>query len=195
MMYKGFFVSAGLLVLAACSNASTTEVSPFSARIGVNSLINSEAKDLTKDKGLTLGLGYALAQKGFLSLLSKPSLDLDWSSNNGKGNKLSIFTLSYTERVPFSVGDAKTGKSSIVPYVGLGAGISYTDLDASVTTNPGGSGAVVTSVGSKKLGFAGRALLGVMFEERFSLEAGYRYNGSNDGVKTDSFSLTLGVKF
>ncbi len=193
-MNKGLLISAGLLVIAATASSAVKEASPFTVRVGLNSLLGNEAKDFTKASGFGLGVSYDLQCKGFLSPLSKPSVDFDWSRNSGNGNKLSVYGLTYTERMPFSTGDSKMGKGNAVPYGGLGLGLAYTDLDASKTVTIG-STAVVQSVGTKKWNLGGRVLLGVMFEERFSIEAAYHYNGSNDGVKTDSFSLSLGVKF
>lgn len=195
-MNKGFLISAGLLVLVACAQSAPKEPSMLTVRAGVNILFSGDAKDFTKSSGLSLGAGYDLTSKGFLSPLSKPSIDFDWSSNVGNGNRLTVYGLTYTERVPFSMGDSKADKAGFVPYGGLGVGVAYSDLDATKLVSLGGSGGSVrVGVGSKKINFGGRVILGAMFQERFSVEAAYHLNGSNDGARTDSFTVMLGVKF
>jgi hypothetical protein len=175
--------------------ADAPQMEDFSVKAGPSMLMNSDAKSLTKENGIALGLTMNLHSR---SLLNKAagvaSVDLDYITNSRAGNKIDVWGLSYTERVPFS---HKMG--GVVPYFGLGVGIFNDRVQTPAGSYVGPEG-VGTAQGSfveqdRETRIGGKALLGVAMGQKYYAELSYSMSGKAKGFTTDSLGLALGVRF
>jgi hypothetical protein len=175
---------AAALVLTAAANAQSgnryNQSNPVTLRIGAAMLTDSQARDAVGSTGLNAGLSYDLPFSGlFHAPGERGSFDFDYLGFWRNGNNFNNFGFSYVERVPFSTG-VVTGPAF---YGGLGVGVWYDSASG------GGGGSVNrTTIG-------GKALLGLAFDQKFSVELSYDFRPNFFGVSPNAFTLSLGYRF
>ena len=193
------WVSVSAFALAATATAQTPVQNPWTARIGIDSLTRSNAKSLTEDKGLLLGLSYELGKKALLGESAKPYVEFDFANHDGDGGKLSRVFLGYGERYFFP-----TNSTTFAPYAGLAIGLTYVDVDGRYGPSGGGGYSAVPRprnengiyrADERAFTYGVKLMLGAKFAQRYSIEAGYAFNGEVDEIESDSFTLTLGISF
>ncbi len=184
-----------VLVMAASAAKAQSTQNNIHAAVGINYLLDSDARDATKATGFRAEVGYHLPNMGVESGPKLDySIDLTWARNEDSGNRLDNMGLYLTGRSAFE-GAGSThvvGKSSTTPYWGLGVGIVRNEFRG--TVQQGGSGGVVNADDSNYR-FGARLILGVTFNNSFFVEGAYNYNGTLDGTRTDSLSAVVGIRF
>lgn len=192
--------------LALPANAQSTKLmNPFSVRLGASFLTHGDSRDFARASGLTLGLSYDLAGKSFISPgFGVPSIDVDWQRHEDDGNRLDSFDIMYVERVPLDQMKVETGS---YPYWGAGVGLFYNygkARDREIGNGGGGgSGEYGVNAASgvdpgddfSRVSAGLKLILGYRFNQQFFAEAGYRFSGSVEGLRTDGLTLSLGVRF
>lgn len=194
MISKRFFIAASMLVAVATANAQTGQT-PYTLSVGWNYLTDKDSRDQTKANGYTATLGYILPGlfKDMPNL--EPSVELSYARNEGDGNKVDVAGLSFVVRTPFSVGE----KGGFVPYAGLGIGIARGHIsgDQIVILDNGSSGTVQATnhVSETKTIATGKILVGAKFSNNMFAEAAYNIAGKIEGFKSDSISVSVGIRF
>jgi len=183
-----------VLAIASIAGASDTQLKPYSFKIGFSYLGTGDSRDFTTANGLICGFGYDLPVKSLLSQLGGvSSLELEYQRHVGNGNRLDAYSLSYVERVPFTLNRENTGP---VPYYGFGVGV-FLNGGKLADAVPIGVAADGLSAGDSftKWTLGGQILVGLNFEKNAFVEASYRMSGAVEGLKTDSINLMVGVRF
>jgi hypothetical protein len=166
-----------ILVGPAVTAAMAADRPPLYVAGGVTQF-DTDIRNLTNEYPWTVALGWGESQR---ALFGAPSLDLEWTHAERKGNKFDSYGVTYNERAMIT--------ESL--YFGLGIGSCYNRLKA---TDDDGK----TYDGSKWFP-AGRALLGLnlgggTYGSLFT-ELAYTYRGNVEGLSANSFSLVVGFWF
>ena len=127
----------------------------------------------TEDYGTHIVLGASAPEKAFVGY---PWLDIDWSRSTGNDSRIDTIGVLYIERIALGAG----------PYIGLGPGSFYNN--ARIRRNG-------ITERENKWRIGGRAVAGWNLPAGLYLEGGYSLSGKVLGVKTDSFDLSLGIRF
>lgn len=189
---KGLKVSAllgALIGLAFLSPArAQTPTTGLSIEVGGDYALDSDVRDVTGDWGWRAGLGYKLPTPSFLAPKTggRSSVDLTYSENKGGNAKLTVWSLTYAERVPFSA----TMSTGMSPYWGLALGVARNKAEVTVPVGEGTS-----TFDETKTRIAGRFLLGLDFSKNMYVEASYNLTGKVMDVDTNSLGLVAGVRF
>jgi len=198
------WLSVSAFALAATATAQTPVQNPWTVRLGLDTLTRGNAKSLTEDRGLIVGVSYEVGRKALLGEQAKPFLEFDFANHDGDGGRLTRLFLGYGERYFFP-----TNSETFSPYAGLAIGLTYVDVDGRYGPSDGGGygGGGYDAVPSvrnrngiyraddRRFTYGLKFLLGAKFAERYSVEAGYGFYGKVDDIVPDSFTLTLGVSF
>lgn len=212
-----FALPIALFATPAMAQMDSSVVKPFSVRAGVAWLTQGDAREFARNNGLTLGVGYDLPMKSFLSPeTGTPSIELDWQRHEEDGYRLDSFAVYYVERVPFD--QMAVAKGSYL-YGGVGVGVSFNSGEAGDDGNGGGGGyddddddggyeGYVGAIGTfdarqdftpgdsfSRATIGAKFIIGYKINPSFFIEGAYKVGGSIEGLRSDSLSLMVGVKF
>ena len=170
----------GLLTGTASAQSDTPAAKPITIKLGAFFPSGSALKNAVSDTWFSAGAEYALVPHGSASaaMTLEPLGYVDYAGSNRHG-----FNASYVGVGPgFKYALAAPGSSSLIPYVGAGAGAYF--LHAS------GFGA-----SSNKTRFGYRLNAGVEFNQAYLLEINYTDPGSESGTRFSGFNIQVGAKF
>ncbi len=146
---------------------------------GVQHRYDSDTRVLTEpgsfhalDGGHHILLGFSAPERGFVGY---PWLDLEWSRNSDKGNRLDTVGVTYVERVPLW-------------KLWLGAGVGSVYHNVRIETDSGVRR-------DTKWDFAAKAVVGIDLFKPVYVEAGYMYAGKAAGKSMDYIFVDLGLRF
>jgi opacity protein-like surface antigen len=192
-------------VAASFVSAQGTPEHPYFVTGSLTLPTSSDLRDATADLGFGVGLGYTLPMRPLLSRLGQNSVQLTFNSVSGHGNSFNAFDLLFVERMPVGAG------GSTSPYVGLGLGLTYVQIESDGTGGSGGGGngggnnggsfqrsldfGAAGSDSASKLQPALQLLAGLNLGPRSFVELGYRWAPELEGVRHDLATLTFGFRF
>ena len=173
-------LSLGLSAGASAQSATPAE-KPITIKLGVFLPSGSTLKNAVSDTWFSAGAEYALVPKPGAETAAQsfvPLAYLDYAGVNRHG-----VNADYVGVGPgFRYNLAAPGSSSLVPYVGAGAGAYF--LHAS---GFGGS--------SSKTNFGYRLNAGVEFNQAYLFEINYTDGDSLGGARFGGFNIQAGIKF
>lgn len=201
-------------LLASFAVGQTPDVGSGYAKVSVLYPPVSTTRRDVNDFGFGLGVGYELP-KSLISPSGRSALELNWSRISGNSNHLNNIDFKFVERISF--GGRKGG---MVPYFGVGVGVSLSSLEVGGTgddggSSSGGSSSGGSSSGGSSSGGSGGELLtrgendrtyrrttpvmellaGIQINQRSFVELSYRYSPKIEGVRQDSITLSYGLRF
>jgi hypothetical protein len=164
---------AAVSLLGAPSAHAITPAKPIAIQIGAAWPTDGDVRDATQDVGIYAGLGYILPSEG----VGRNSVDLDFTTTSGHGNRLNTLSLMFAHRMP--LGTPVNGTNG--PYAGLGIGATR------IEAHGGGDSDDTTHL-------SGKALLGYDLGNSF-VEVSYMVNGKINDAHADTVNLSFGTHF
>jgi len=172
----------GLLIVT----GAYAQTNPFTIRGGYGYAFEKGANGSGDASGYTLGLGWDFWQQK--ATHTRVSLDLDWSNNDLRGDKIETGSLQVVGRMPLGIG------KGLHFYGGLGVGAYHSFVGGSTSTFTG-SQTITTSFSNTETEIGGELLLGVRIDEHWGLEAYYRLTEVNNGVEPNTIGVVASFHF
>ncbi len=165
---------------------------PFTLNVGPSFLLDSTAKNATSSTGFHVGGTYDVSQPSSL-VLGKSSVDVDYDSFSGHGNKINRTLSGYVYRKSFG----PSVKGSPVPYFGAGIGVAFTSVKTTTTTQSQGSGggSITSSATKNNTSVGGKLLVGIEADSGVYGEAVLTLSGKVNGLTTNTIGANVGYRF
>ena len=173
-------LSLGLSTGASAQSATPAE-KPITIKLGVFLPSGSALKNAVSDTWFSAGAEYALVPKAGADAPAQsfvPLGYLDYAGVNRHGVNADYFGVG----PGFRYNLAAPGSSTLIPYVGAGAGAYFLHAKGL-----GGS--------SSKTNFGYRLNAGVEFNQSYLFEINYTDGNSLDGARFGGFNIQAGIKF
>lgn len=176
----GTALSLGLSVGASAQSATPAE-KPITIKLGAFLPSSGTLKNATSDSWFSAGAEYALVTKPTGDAMPQtffPLVYADYAVSNRHGVNADYLGIG----PGFRYNLAAPGSSTLIPYVGAGAGAYFLHAKGF-----GGS--------SNKTNFGYRLNAGVEFNQSYLFEINYSDGNSLSGVRFGGFNLQAGLKF
>lgn len=209
------FVALPVPALLASLAVGQTPTGSGYAKVSVMYPPTASARRDVNDFGIGLGVGYELP-KSVLSPTGRSAFELNWARISGNSNQLNTIDFKFVERISFG-----GGRGGMIPYFGVGVGVSLSSLEVGGTgeigggSSSGGSSSGGSSSGGSSSGGSGGELLergendrtyrrttpvlellaGMQINQRSFVELSYRYSPKIAGVRQDTLTLSYGLRF
>lgn len=169
------------LVLSASAQSATPAKKPITLKLGVFLPSGSRLKNAASDTWFSAGAEYAFVPKAGAETAVQsfvPLAYVDYAVVNRHGVNADYFGVG----PGFRYNLAAPGSSSLIPYVGAGAGAYFLHAKGI-----GGS--------SNKTNFGYRLNAGVEFNQSYLFEVNYTDGNSLSGARFGGFNIQAGLKF
>lgn len=167
-------------------SGANAQSNPFTVRGGFSYAYEKSGSGAGEASGYTFGIGWDFHE--FKASHTRLGVDLDFSNNDLRGNKIETGSLQLVARMPLAL------SKGLKFYGGVGAGVynSFVRTSSSVFT---GSQTITTSASSTQASIGGELLLGVTIDEHWGLEAFFRLTQVNSGVEPNTIGVVAAFHF